>query len=189
VSPGAGRQPAAAILRSVTRAGAQFLLTMVAWLAAVTVLPLALGWHAWLVMSDSMQPRLKPGDIVLGAPAGLLQVQPGNVVLFAGQGTAGHLTIHRVVRRTADGGLVTRGDANQSDDPTPVRDVYGLGRLRVPMIGLPAYWQRHGEWPKSAAAVAAVLALLLLAGQRGRSVRAGPKHRAVRSRGVQRRRR
>ena len=54
--------------------------------------------------------------------------------------------MHRFVRVDDDGLLVTRGDANNADDSTPVAldAVVGIGTLRVPWIALPIVWLREG---------------------------------------------
>ena len=56
------------------------------------------------------------------------------------------LVTHRVVGQEADGSYRTQGDANPTPDPRPVHpgNIVGVGRLLVPMVGLPVVWLRSG---------------------------------------------
>lgn len=93
-------------------------------------LPGILGYSQLVVVSGSMQPAIYPGDLlVIREQAGY---QPGDIVTFIdGQS----LVTHRLLGMK-DGRLLTRGDANNTDD-TPVSPEKVLGRmvLRVPVLG------------------------------------------------------
>jgi len=107
------------------------LLSMLAWAVVPTLL---FGWDPMVVTSGSMSPLIDTGDVVLIDPD---HGQPGkgSVVAFdLGDGPV----VHRVIRANADGSLTTRGDANQADDSSLVRnaDLMGTGRLLVPFIGM-----------------------------------------------------
>ena len=77
--------------------------------------------------------------------------------------------LHRFVRVDDDGRLVTRGDANTSDDSSPVTldAVVGIGTLRVPWIAVPIVWAREGRWV-FLGLVGAALALTLAVAASGR---------------------
>jgi len=109
--------------------------------------PLALGWSSLVVMSGSMAPRIQPGDIVITQAVDAGALRTGQVIVVANPAYPGTLLIHRLVRRAADGQLITRGDANPAEDSTPSApgDVRGLPRLRVPAVGLPVVWLREGR--------------------------------------------
>ena len=131
-------------------------------LAAWGALPALIGWHPTTVSSGSMMPRLHVGDVAVSRPLGP-QVPPlTSVLLFDDPDHAGRLRMHRFVRLDENGLLVTRGDANNADDSTPVAlsAVRGIGTLRVPWIALPIVWLREGRWI-SLALVAAGLGLVL----------------------------
>lgn len=114
---------------------ASWLLTVCS-LAGWSVAPIVLGWQPSLVVSGSMAPRVRPGDVVLLAP---LTARPhvGQVVLVRDPQAPTGRVLHRVVRITADGVLTTKGDANPTEDPTAhsTDDVLGVGRLVVPAAG------------------------------------------------------
>ncbi|MFC6705687.1 signal peptidase I [Flexivirga alba] len=139
------------------------LLAMLVSLLVWSVLPVALGWHVTVVMSGSMEPALRPGDVVASRPVSVQQVRPGQVLLVDDPDHAGRLRLHRLVRINPDGTLTLRGDANPAADSTPVRRsaVRGVGSLRVPLVGSPAYWaqtHRSGQLVEGAAALVLLLA-------------------------------
>lgn len=144
------------------------LLVMLASMALWAVLPAALGWQVTVVMSGSMEPALRPGDVIASRPISGSAVRPGQVVLVDDPDHAGRLRLHRLVKIT-DAHLVLRGDANRSDDSTPVRRnaVHGVGSLRVPFIGAPAYWLRtHQITPLIPTGLALILVALGAIGRR-----------------------
>ena len=106
-------------------------------LAACVILPRLGGWPVAVVISGSMRPAVDVGDMIVADPGAVAGVRAGQIVLVRRPGSSGDLLTHRVARVLPDGGVVTRGDANQSDDATPVprRDVLGVVRLVVPHLG------------------------------------------------------
>lgn len=139
-------------------------LAAVGGLSLWALAPTALGWQAHVVVSGSMAPAIAVGDIVLVAPADAGQLVPGRVALFRDPVDPGRTIAHRIVS-VAEGLLVTRGDANRVDDssPVPVELVEGLGRLRVPYLGLPSVWLGDGRLAPLAATIAGAVAAVWLA--------------------------
>lgn len=114
----------------------------VLWLVAWLVVPvLATSWQPLVVTSGSMAPGIRPGDVVFVDPD-RRAVDPGQVVTFEHPTTAGLLVTHRTRRQLEDGRWITAGDANDSDDSTPVApdQIVGVARLLVPGVGLPLHW-------------------------------------------------
>lgn len=147
------------------------LLVMIASMALWAVLPAALGWHVTVVMSGSMEPALRPGDVVASRPISGSSVRPGQVVLVDDPDHEGRLRLHRLAKVNDHGQLVLRGDANRADDSTPVsrNAVHAVGSLRVPFIGAPAYWLRtHQLAPLLPTGLAVVLVALGAIGRRDR---------------------
>ena len=145
------------------RAVASAVLCALLGLVMVSALPTLLGWRSTVVLSGSMQPGIRAGDVVASAPAGQQELTDGQVVLVRDPVKADALLMHRLVSQSADGSLVTKGDANLDQDSNPVRrsDVVGLPRLRIPYIGLPVLWMHEG---KLVPAGASVLGLVCMAG-------------------------
>ncbi|RIX30074.1 signal peptidase I [Amnibacterium setariae] len=148
--PSAGRPapaPSAAGWVLVVIAGLcrSLLLTGVA-LASWTVVPGLVGLHATTVMSGSMEPRFQVGDAVVAKPVQRADLAIGQVLLFDDPDERGALRMHRLVAARGQV-LTTKGDANDVRDSStvPFSAVQGVGFLRVPYAGLPAYWIRTGQ--------------------------------------------
>ncbi len=104
----------------------------------------AFGLRPTLISGPSMEPYLSAGDIAITSEVDPEQIQVGDVISFREpEGTI----IHRVVRLQRDeAGLqfITRGDANNVEDP-PVDPEQLLGRVifRVPKVGWAAILLRR----------------------------------------------
>lgn len=121
-----------------------FVVTLGAWAVIPSaVTPLA----ATVVLSASMGPTIRAGDVVLVAPSDGGDADRGTVVLFDDPIHQGRRLLHRVHEVTDAGTLITKGDANPGDDGQPLspRQVVGTGRILVPFVGLPAVWLRRGQ--------------------------------------------
>ncbi|MEU4216013.1 S26 family signal peptidase [Actinoplanes sp. NPDC026623] len=135
---------------------------VIAW----TILPLAWGWSSSVIVSGSMSPRVHRGDIVVSSPpAPDWRPAVGQVVTVPDPLHPGETVTHRVVGFDERGLLVTRGDANGSDDAfrTAPGQVRGIARLLVPRIGLATQLLREGHPTMFVAQGAVVLAVLALA--------------------------
>lgn len=139
---------------------------LVGLLAWVLVPALVLGWAPTVVTSGSMEPRIRPGDVVLVDP-GAPPAEVGAVVQF--RDDADVLVLHRVARVHTDGSLQTRGDANLRPDASvvPPERVVGRGVLLVP----------YAAHPVSLAGLAGLLVAAVVrrprSGGRGRTTRGG----------------
>ncbi|WP_346927681.1 LamG-like jellyroll fold domain-containing protein [uncultured Arthrobacter sp.] len=145
----------------VARAVLFAILGMLAW----ALLPFALGWQPTTVMTGSMEPRISAGDVVIARPVPTGTASLGHVLLVDDPDHVGKLRLHRYVEDAPDGGLILRGDANQSNDSSPVSPgaVHGVAVLRVPFVGLPVVWIAEKNWGNLAALFIAVSALTLAA--------------------------
>lgn len=143
-SNGAGRSRGAVAARVVAALG----LSALGGLAIVAFASQAVGFSAHVVTSGSMAPRVEPGDVVLTRATTTAELRSGQVLLFADPERPGGLLLHRLVSFDPAGKLVTRGDANQSDDSMHVAPsaVRGVAQVRVPWIGLPAVWRGQGRF-------------------------------------------
>jgi signal peptidase len=118
------------------RTAATTWLLFVGALAAWSVAPIALGLHPVVVVSGSMEPHVHAGDVVL-VDSRIRAPRLGQVVLVRDASTSTGSRLHRVVRVDAQGRLITKGDANPTEDTTPVTpsDVEGVARFLVPGAG------------------------------------------------------
>ncbi len=154
-----------------------FLAATTAWLVVFAFAPTAFGWDSRVVISGSMMPKIRIGDVVViqRTTRGL---KPGGLVTFHDQAIPGRIMTHRLVKQRDDGQWITRGDANRSDDSTPLPEsaIIGQPRMVVPVVGLPTYWRTSGKTPVGPLLVA-VLALVLLVAVRTAGANAADRHR------------
>ncbi|MEM9561340.1 MAG: signal peptidase I [Actinomycetota bacterium] len=121
-----------------------------AWLVVIS---LTTGWRPVVITGGSMLPTLRVGDVLLveDHPDGLLGQR--SVITFEptrGDGAITH-RIHEVLPESQT--YLTKGDANADVDSDPVSpsQVLGVGRLVIPLLGLPVIWGLNGDWPALAA--------------------------------------
>ena len=153
---------------------------------ALLVLPAALGWQRYVIVSGSMTGTYDRGSLVLDEVVPVSELREGDVVTYrppAGSGPAGLVT-HRIAELTTDKLGVrtfrTKGDANQAADPWTFQLPKGeqarvrvgvpyvgfalaaLGKrdLRMLIVGLPAgliaLFSIAGLWREAGAEPAAV---------------------------------
>lgn len=101
------------------------------------------GHPVMTVLSDSMTPTFRAGDLIVEDPvtSKAAQLGVGDVITFRA-GDSGELVTHRIVRvrgSAADGSIRyrTQGDANNALDITPVtpEQVVGVYLWRIPYAG------------------------------------------------------
>ncbi len=131
-------------------------------LAIIAVLPMVVpGYTSASITSGSMQPKLRPGDVVIAVGNGGVGIKAGTIVVFEDP-ARGDLVTHRIVGVDADGSYVTKGDANGVNDAqaVPPENVRGRGKWVVPYVGLPRVWAANGEWIPLALTVIATVWVL-----------------------------
>ena len=135
---------------AVTSSLVTFVMLIAAGLvAALIVVPKALGGASLTVLSGSMEPGIMPGDVVVTRGVDetrMAALKVGDVITFMPYADDPTLVTHRIVGLAAGAqgrSFVTQGDNNNAVDPWgPVHDYQIRGQLlyRVPMVG----WVR--EW-------------------------------------------
>jgi len=130
--------------KAIRIGGTAILLTSVV-LVGILAVPGVIGAKSsFVVLSQSMQPELQPGDMVVVDDAAPNQIDEGDVITFATTdsiGSEGQDRItHRVVeKRQTDSGVryLTKGDANDEPDPSPVAHSQVIGEVwfHIPMVG------------------------------------------------------
>jgi signal peptidase len=141
--------------------------------------PRLAGWEPRLVLSGSMRPAIDVGDVVVSQPvADLREVRIGDVIVVRDPAKAGGSYVHRVVRRTQTGLLVTRGDANTAEDFPPVGQGTVIGRVRgaVPAVGRPLVSLLDADpWPMTAVVLGCAAGVVSLPTARSRGAFRGPR--------------
>jgi signal peptidase len=159
--------PPVAVLRDrvepVAHTAAVAWLFVLACLALWSLGPVTIGWRPAVVVTGSMLPTVRPGDVLVVDPvAGRVRV--GQIVLLTDPSMPSGRVAHRVTSVQPDGGFVTKGDANPTPDVaerTPA-DVVGTVRLVVPAAGRLAMLRHRPSRGDLAWAGIAVLACLTL---------------------------
>ena len=101
------------------------------------VLPKAFGYDTYNVVSQSMEPTIPKGSLILAKYKDPDTIEEGEIIVFYSNGVP---VCHRVVNNNHfEGQITTKGDANDTEDPSILsyynvigvveRHVEGLGRI------------------------------------------------------------
>lgn len=123
-------------------------LNIVAWLMTVAIavgIVLLIKWAGLafnVVKTDSMEPTLKPSDMVLTVGSNIHQPQVGDVAIFTTEylGSAIPPHIHRIVGIDSSGDFITQGDNSPRPDPWRVAPQNVIG---VEIASMPSAWIRN----------------------------------------------
>jgi len=140
------------------------MLSVIAAGVALIVVPKAVGGRPLTVLSGSMTGTYDVGDVVIVKPVDTDDLRVGDVITFQAVSDDPTLTTHRIVALAfgSEGTqFVTQGDANSSQDLSPVspEQVKGEVWYSVPKVGYVAT-SMAGGWLRTIADVVAVLLLL-----------------------------
>ncbi len=112
-------------------------LVLVVALAALSILGPTVGWHVNAILTGSMEPAVHTGSLIVTRPVAPEEINVGDIIIFTSV-VGETLTAHRVVGVTKEPELlfITKGDANNGNDPNPVApgQVAGLLFLQVPYL-------------------------------------------------------
>lgn len=132
---GNGRGRRAGRICSIT---GMILIVAVICLCSLLVLPGMIGFHMYHVLSGSMEPAIPVGSLLYvqgGAPK---DVKEDDIIAFYGAHEDSGIITHRVVKNNVvSGTFITKGDANEKEDPEPVfYDAFiGKAVLTIPYMG------------------------------------------------------
>ncbi len=122
----------------------------------------AAGWSPVVITSGSMSPGLRVGDVIMTEAHTDELVGQRSIVTFE---RGDQVITHRVFEvQVSDQVYITKGDANPTPDtdPVPAESVIGVGRLVVPVIGLPIVWLITGQLiPLGAMAILSMAAIAI----------------------------
>lgn len=96
--------------------------------------PTFAGYSPLIVLTDSMYPSIKSGDLIIVKSAEASEVKEGDVISFFDPDSKDSSVVtHRVVSVLADGSFKTKGDANNTEDDTaiPPENLVGIYRWRI----------------------------------------------------------
>lgn len=143
------------------------LLALVLFCLPLTV-PRFLGYQVYSVISGSMEPAIPTGSLVYIRETLPEELIEGEVIAFYGARDSASIITHRVVEnRVLMGEFLTKGDANQTNDMTPVPYDNVIGRVErsIPAAGKVAemFTSREGKILAGGLIAAAILLQLLAA--------------------------
>lgn len=100
----------------------------------LTFVPLIFGYKPLVVLSGSMEPTLKVGSILYYHNENVDYINDKDILVYK---TKDHIISHRVVTKL-NGGFITRGDANKSNDSNVIVNEQVLGKGTnwcIPLLG------------------------------------------------------
>ena len=125
--------------------------------AAVFLVPGFWKIRPFAVLSGSMEPAISTGAVAF-IHMGSWDRKAGEIIMYRlGEGENGPFVTHRITE-VRDGCLITKGDANETADPVPVRpdQVEGSFAFQIPLAG----YVLAGWGPEEARTAAAWLIFL-----------------------------
>ncbi|MDT0117935.1 signal peptidase I [Microbacterium sp. PRF11] len=136
------RRPAPPLARTRAVVGTILLVVVSLFALVAVVIPLLMGAQTYTVLTGSMQPGMPPGTLIAVRQTPIEAVRVGDVVTYQIRSGDPAVVTHRVVGTTSSTGgdrlLITRGDANDADDPPVQREqLRGTVVLAVPYLGYP----------------------------------------------------
>lgn len=121
-----------------------YLFKILSWIIAAAIVvflavaaPLVAGYHPVVVLSGSMEPAYPVGSVAYYKSCDFSELKGGDAITFEA-GSDGLVT-HRIARiDELTQTVVTKGDANDTEDPNPVEssEIKGkTGNIRIPYVG------------------------------------------------------
>lgn len=122
----------------VLRAAGIALMVLVASACLSLIIPRLAGYEGYVVVSGSMEPTIPVGSLIYSQQTDPALLKTGDVIVFIDEARGTTPITHRVVTNDpSTGTIITKGDANQSEDINPVTydNVVGKVAAHVPRIG------------------------------------------------------
>ena len=95
-------------------------------------IPMPLGFGLAEVLSDSMYPTIKTGDVIMVVPQDEYEID--DIVAFK---DGSMIVTHRIIDINEDGSFVTKGDySGNSADDMPLKEQYIIGKVVKVFAGL-----------------------------------------------------
>ncbi|AOT70185.1 signal peptidase I [Geosporobacter ferrireducens] len=110
--------------------------------------PSVFGFKPLKVLTGSMEPVLKPGDMVVTRETEPEEIQIGDVLTYRIEGNT--LVTHRVIGIVEENGIVkfrTKGDANNTEDQELIEGKQAIGTMafKIPGGGMIADFAKTGR--------------------------------------------
>jgi signal peptidase I len=104
-----------------------------------------LGFQPSIIASGSMQPNLNVGDMAIVIASKPADIKIGDIIQYQGESEP---IIHRVINKFQQQGqtyFITKGDANNAEDPKPVSEsqIVGKAAFTIPKLGWASIWLKE----------------------------------------------
>jgi len=115
--------------------GGVILLGLLVVLSFAQNLPIPGNFQSLVVMSGSMEPKIRVGSVAVIKPSE--EVKAGDIITFRDPRDPKNLITHRVVEISENGIIKTKGDANQAPDNWEIKkeDIVGKLLFSIPYLG------------------------------------------------------
>jgi signal peptidase len=118
-------------------------------LLTLVLLVRLVGYRPLIDYSNSMQPAINAGDVLISHAVPAQSIRPGDIVSFSDRALADRLVTHRVLAIHAARQrlyFLTRGDANAVPERWSVARTGTVAKvdLRIPALGWAAAWLNSG---------------------------------------------
>lgn len=124
--------------KAACRIAGTTMILIVILLCSLLVVPGMFGYRMYHVVSGSMEPALKVGSLIYIQEGPPEEAKEDDIIVFYSSLEDGGIITHRVVKNNVVAGTFrTKGDANDSPDPTPIAYDNYIGRvtLAMPYVG------------------------------------------------------
>ena len=148
------------MLRKICNLLSTLIIVVLAILAALLIFPSLLGYKSLAVLSGSMEPKYPVGSIVYAKEINPEELKIGDVVSYSIGGET--LVTHRVFDiLSEEQQIITKGDANDTEDMNPVAYASIVGKVdfHVPYLG---YISIYAKTPIGIIAICGVLIAMIL---------------------------
>lgn len=128
--------------------------------AGLLLLPSVFGFKSFAVLSGSMTPEIGVGEMVYARETDAAELEVGDIITY--RLSESTVVTHRIAElHPEEGNVITKGDANESVDGTPVTFDQVIGRVgfHVPLLG---YVSMYMKTPVGIAVLCGVAMVLII---------------------------
>ncbi len=136
------------------------ILLVLAVLAGLLIIPKLMGYEEMAVLTGSMEPNYPVGSLIFVKEIDPDQLEVGDVITYRLDSDT--VVTHRIVEIDKEAQMVTtKGDANSSNDGSPVSysEIVGKAHFKIPYLG---YVSMNIKTPKGIMAICGVLIAIIL---------------------------
>lgn len=136
------------------------LLVVLAALAGILIIPKVMGYEEMAVLTGSMEPNYPVGSLIFVKEENPENLQVGDVITYRLSGDT--VVTHRVVEINKDEqSVITKGDANESNDgsPVPYSKIVGEAKGKIPYLG---YISLNIKTPKGILVTCGLIIVIIL---------------------------